>query len=218
MHGDRRAPARRVDSRHELLTPAFTGTSRRPRRRPARGRGRRERRFAEIEQTEQCIAPKYRSRIAHVAMTVVLAIHVFRRISPASSPPASARPDLRSVRTTLSAPVAARRRTGACLERQSCSETRPPPPGMRGLAGDLSGRAGKTARPPSRAPNRVPTARNETERRGIWWMSKLEPSTLNCLFFRPNKRFAPSLVEGSIPGASTKLLLLLGFTGSWNRE
>ena len=34
-------------------------------------------------------------------------------------------------------------------------------------------------------------------------MSKLEPSTLNCLFFRPNKRFASFLFEGSIPGAST---------------
>jgi hypothetical protein len=57
-----------------------------------------------------------------------------------------------------------------------------------------------------RAPNRVPTPRNETERRGIWWMSNLEPSILNCLFFRSNKRFAPFLFEGSIPGASTKPL------------
>jgi hypothetical protein len=34
-------------------------------------------------------------------------------------------------------------------------------------------------------------------------MSNLEPSTLNCLFSRSNKRFAPFLFEGSIPGAST---------------
>ena len=69
----------------------------------------------------------------------------------------------------------------------------------------------------NRAPNRDPTRRNGTERRGIQWDDGLNVFDANDLFSSQNEGLAAVSVEGSIPGASTNRPYLLRFSNNYIR-